>query len=82
MRLISRVDEPPGHPGRSVGDKTEEGEEGLIISPLFMSSFEDKNTDSSRKSAHEDQNCYKLSVWSLMYFFFLQIEYSNTNKSL
>lgn len=52
FRLISRVDEPPGHPGRSVGDKTEEGEEGLISSPLFVSSFEDKNTDTSRKSAH------------------------------
>lgn len=50
FRLMSRVDEPPGHPGRSVGDNTEEGEEGLIISPLFVSSFEDKNTDTQISS--------------------------------
>lgn len=68
LRLISRVDEPPGHPGRSVGDKTEEREEGFIISPLFVSSFEEKNTDSSCKSAYEDQNYYKLNVWSFMTF--------------
>lgn len=32
--LISPVDEPPGHPGRSVGDKTKEVE-GFIISPCL-----------------------------------------------
>lgn len=55
--LISAVDErPPGQPGRSVvGDKKREGG-GSIISPLFVSSFEDKK---------DDGLVSRISPWSL-----------------